>query len=346
MSTYQKLRDWTAKFGKITDVLEDFSEVADVVSRIDGRPKSKDWLAIALKSGYLLSRVHERIEEALEDADRRSYEGWASAPGLQMGLDIMYAAGHLHRDKEQDRFLTGKGIKVRRYRDDHTTPWRARVQDHEALLSEAESCLWMQSRLKSVKGDDISIDESCALRPIGEALVERIQKYYAKDVTRVLMMIGLPGTGKSRACRTIVAKLGLPTVLCTAEPSNMERLVDFGVLGAKVCIIEDFDWGKYADIPRLFSILEKLRAKYRVVLLTANRVSDLPGPVLRPGRVDEIVEWTGCTKEEIEALGAPEACVGWPIAHVQEVLTRLSVEDEVDLEEIRSRIGEESSCED
>ena len=332
------------------NLLDDFSEMADVVSRIQDRPQVKDWFAVAMKSGSVGMKLHDRVTRMRATAAGRELRSWRYLSYCGVAFSKLLSLGRIAPDPDR----TGPSGLVPHRLDGqydlmlniHLSPpeFAVRPADVDEIKRVVRDFIWSEGYVVRLPTPRMTTAEPPGIQRACEVnFAARVRKYYNAGEHRAFLLTGLPGTGKTESALRIAYAMKLRTFYGAASRLDSE---DFGVglaSGAEALIIDDLDWSKPDNISRELAALSALRQEAKVIFVTANRIKDIPAPMLRPGRIDEIVLWPGCTKDELTVLGAPAACEGWPIAFVQEVCTRLRVEGHVDLEEVKSRIGEEPS---
>jgi hypothetical protein len=337
-------------FQELMSFLNDFSDLADIVSRINGKPKTKDWLAIAMKSGTVGQRVYDRARNLWVIQEQKKIIGWKSKTAWNRPLQNMRSVGRLVRkesEAEKESVLAVRLVLDRKHPiilNKMTEPGELyyRPEDEDTIRQVIQDFIWESGfvvttlRPQDTYKVDPGIERECE-----RELASRIQKYRDAGETRVFMLKGLPGTGKTESCARVCSNMKLRTFTAPAGALQTYAFSTAVNCGAEAVIVDDLDWANKDDMADTLDRLSSLRRICPLVLVTANTVKGLPDPMLRPGRIDEIIEWPGCTPAELEALGAPAECEGWPIASVQEAVKRIRIEGRVDLKEIETRIGED-----
>jgi hypothetical protein len=126
---------------------------------------------------------------------------------------------------------------------------------------------------------------------------EQHLKYVADGVPRTYLFYGKPGVGKSsfalhlaKGCRTLrIGACGLTNTSAKELDALIEALVP------EFIIIDDID--RVSDLviilPTLLRVFAEFKAKHPnvTVILTANDATKLDSAFLRPGRIDEIVDF-------------------------------------------------------
>jgi len=120
-------------------------------------------------------------------------------------------------------------------------------------------------------------------------LVEQGQK-----IRRGVMLAGPPGTGKSM-CSTIAARLAIKqgwAVFYLTDASAFEQALSLAQAHEPaLLVVEDVDrklsGDRTAEIDRILNALSGISGDKKVIIVcTSNDASDLPAPMLRPGRLD------------------------------------------------------------
>lgn len=124
-------------------------------------------------------------------------------------------------------------------------------------------------------------------------LVELWEKYIAKNVRRVIILQGIPGTGKSTLCAYAAEKLSNKTMVIGHEffkrVSQSEWRDIQLTLRPKVVIVDDIDRIPAPILENSLSMFEEAFYKVPLTLFTTNDQRKLPGAFKRPGRVDQII---------------------------------------------------------
>jgi len=177
--------------------------------------------------------------------------------------------------------------------------------------------------------------------PIMEQEKMRIKRL---KLRRGVLLAGRPGTGKSMAA-TVAAGLAVAngwTVFYLPDSRAFEAAVKIATSHQPaLLVIEDIDrqvaGDRNAEVDRILNVLSGLDSTAQIMLVcTTNDASDLPAPLLRPGRLDSFMVFDLPDAKAAESLlrkylkdDAPEdlvaagkACSGLLPACIQEVAER------------------------
>ncbi len=163
-------------------------------------------------------------------------------------------------------------------------------------------------------------------------------------VRRGVLLAGRPGTGKTLSARmlTYAAIQKGFTVWYLGDARAMESALRIAsTFEPALLIVEDIDrvmGGKRGHVTdRILNALDGLDRSARVLLVaTTNDPDQLPSPLLRPGRLDTVLEFGPCDEGAAEELlrqflgeyapddfnGSAKKCVGLLPASVREVATK------------------------
>jgi ATPase family associated with various cellular activities (AAA) len=125
----------------------------------------------------------------------------------------------------------------------------------------------------------------------------RFQRCRADKVPRSYLLAGPPGTGKSTAALQACRDLGLRVLRLNGMFGTYEWA--FELLRPDVLLLEDYDRRipENTDLSAVLTWLTDIRSEGVTVILTANDVTALPEALVRPGRIDEVLEFPAPTEE-------------------------------------------------
>lgn len=133
----------------------------------------------------------------------------------------------------------------------------------------------------------------------------RIQKFKNKKEQRTIMLWGPPGTGKSMFALALAGRTNGRVLKIDAsfirQFNENKMLKQFCLkLGADLIVLDDVDHfvGNLDQNQTFLYILESLKTMEHktTVIMTVNDIKKLNSAMLRPGRVDEIIEFKALTK--------------------------------------------------
>jgi adenylate kinase family enzyme len=148
-------------------------------------------------------------------------------------------------------------------------------------------------------------------------------------VPRAVMFYGPPGTGKSTTARTICELLGLRSFririgdLDDIDNSTLFDAID--IFEPDAVILDDFD--RASAQAQLLETLEHFEQKVKLVIVTVNDRAALDPALLRPGRIDELIEVKKMDDDVIKHVLGDYAdgfdhVKDWPIAFINEYVIR------------------------
>lgn len=154
-------------------------------------------------------------------------------------------------------------------------------------------------------------------------LYEKQKKFIDKGLSRSILLVGSPGTGKSHCVRQVGQKMGT-TLRIRAQ--GFSSIPDIGTilktLNPDCLIIDDFD--RISTPSGVLDSFEEIRATTKLFLATVNDKTKLDSACLRPGRFDEVIEFEKLDEEILEHLlknfspAIKDVLKQMPIAYVDE----------------------------
>jgi ATP-dependent 26S proteasome regulatory subunit len=153
---------------------------------------------------------------------------------------------------------------------------------------------------------------------LGEPVDQLVQRYLDANET-VLVLLGPPGTGKTRLVRYLLGSLSRrkhasAEVMYTADRRALENdaiFVDFITGDHDAFVIEDADHLLQArthgnhDMHRFLAIADGIvRAQGRKIIFTTNlpNIRDIDEALVRPGRCFKVIHTRALNDEEVERL--------------------------------------------
>ncbi len=122
--------------------------------------------------------------------------------------------------------------------------------------------------------------------------------YVSKQVSRTYLYLGPPGGGKTTFAERFAEHAGGRLLRLSSEDLSLSRADLAYLLDAfqpSVLLVEDLDHysGLSRSISKLLTVFTDLKVSHPgiVIVLTVNDIDKLPEALLRPGRVDEIIEF-------------------------------------------------------
>lgn len=185
----------------------------------------------------------------------------------------------------------------------------------------------------------------------GSALAEikTLRDFASRGIRRVVILQGVPGTGKTTLCAHAARLLSSRTLVLSnkliSHISRNEWEAIIKVIKPEMVIIDDIDRANRHNLEQSLYMFEDTYYDVPMTLLTTNDQSKLPDAFRRPGRIDMIIEMpkpssdirtemiqdfakdAGIT-EEIPAwnlLLLDKMVAGWPGAYAKELLRRYKV---------------------
>lgn len=221
-------------------------------------------------------------------------------------------------------------------------------QDRYAeTMSALSESFWARAPAKEIHFDGYRVAPMPEVSGIRETkfireLEARCRAFTVSGGCRGMLIDGLPGTGKSQAIREVLRRLDLRVLhlarscildLLSARvehgegtTSNVDMMIR--IVRPDAVVIDDIDRVEKQAQPGLFSLIEQIKGSTaRLLLTTSNHQDELLGPILRPGRLDDLISVPDLEEEVVrEILGydadlAP-SMAGWPVAYVRDYVAR------------------------
>lgn len=207
------------------------------------------------------------------------------------GLD----EGFFFFELEKPESHRGKDIDILPFLPDFVDAPERRKKINEALAD----LFWQDKEHLFVSLDSESIE----FTPIGKIereyegqltdLYSSLSLYKDKDVRRVLLFNGPPGTGKSTLAINLADRLSHRTIVLTHKTLEWCTVDDWNYLLSmmqpEMIIVDDIDRLGNTLNKRLF-LFEETQCKVPLVVLTSNNETWLPDAFKRPGRIDQMIE--------------------------------------------------------
>lgn len=180
------------------------------------------------------------------------------------------------------------------------------------------------------------------------AILARTRALMSDGSSRVILLEGRPGIGKTTAAQAIAREANLGRIVMF-EPDALYMMRGWTIelyksLSAGVVIVDDID--KIVSFP--LATVEKLRETARLVVFTANNGAYdnvLDGALMRPARIDEVFTIEAphpFQREPFNKLDAAQwaEVSEWPIAYLNELERRLRfTPNDLRIKDLRERMA-------
>jgi len=267
-------------------------------------------------------------------------------------------------------FDLGENVKIGFVQDSQDVlkgPYVEKIDDQQKILAKIGRLSWEFLGTKNAcvhvaKGsyddygrEDISfvaddLESNVFSSEVALGILSETELFLDKNFNRSIMFHGDPGTGKTSAMKFIAKKMGKFSlrISVTDLSSYSDALVNaVAILQPTILMIDDFDRAYKHE--QMLTELEKFNQTIKLFMVSVNDSSDMPGAVIRPGRFDDIIEFTKLDDAILESLIGPDVedsvkkrLKELPIAYIAEFHKRrevLGVERAIEgVEELEKRM--------
>jgi hypothetical protein len=378
---------------KVRQFIGHASKIAGVIVRLRDKPNIFDWIAVGLTATDIFYAIAEQFAENKFDINSffdspYSNQAWTRLDRFTEKAVKKFGTNEQRISVESDYQelvmveISGMPVGWLQGKKDPGNRWNFKGPfclrgDKSKIRKALSNTMWeivgsnachikyqiikegiSKSESEIVIEDDIFKDDIHMSKQTGE-IIERIKLFNDKGHPRSYILDGPPGTGKSTAIRTIAAKLGLKSVRVSTRQifreggsDSLQAIVE--TLRPEIIILDDLD--RVHSPWDLLESLESYRKFCPILIATSNNIKRLTGACIRPGRLDEIIEFNQMDKDVIiKILGEDckdilDKVIDWPIAYINDFALRKSVvgkEQAVsEMEELRNRIKKISQAAD
>ena len=358
---------------KIGEWLKLAGDVGLLALSLRDKPTKWDWYAAGMRSGSLLlehmrSRTGNRFNSAYEYFEEN--EDWESFPReyrkliVEVAKNCMVAPEFMDSDdKAPYACLASVGKEtigwVIQNGEVFYGPYYQKARKAETFTAFGE-LVWRFLGGKQLTYDGAALvldrmkDEGTLATGQMWLLLSQVQRYLKADISRSYLLLGAPGTGKSVAIRWLTSILNMKSLRVNIGALNESTDVAgalqiiLGILRPDVLILDDLDRIDRINA-ELLLFLELARRTCKLVVASANHRSELSGACLRPGRLDELIEFSCLDLPLVKQLlgefeDLAEQIADLPAAYVTEFANRCKVlgreEALAGLAELRKRAEE------
>ncbi len=185
---------------------------------------------------------------------------------------------------------------------------------------------------KKISFDEDKLNKDFIMFRRCEEYIADINKFLGKDHNRSILFYGPPGSGKSNIIAGIISTNSLSTLkFANIDSLDSNTIVEIiKILSPDCIVLEDLDHAKHDQLNTLLEKLEQFTANVKLILGSANQVSNLDNALIRPGRFDQAIEVKSLDAEVIMNLVNDdkelfELTKDFPVAYIKELMKRVEV---------------------
>lgn len=185
---------------------------------------------------------------------------------------------------------------------------------------------------KKIKFDEDRLNKDFIMFRRCEEYIADINKFLSKNHNRSILFYGPPGSGKSNIIAGIISTNSLSTLkFANIDSLDSNTIVEIIKIFSPDCIVlEDLDHAKHEQLNTLLEKLEQFTMNVKLILGSANQVSNLDNALIRPGRFDQAIEVKSLDAEVIMSLVNEdkelfELTKDFPVAYIKELMKRVEV---------------------
>ena len=142
-----------------------------------------------------------------------------------------------------------------------------------------------------------------------EELYRRVNELQDMGFNRTMLFYGPPGVGKTTLAARVAKKMNGRLLVATSHVLDagrgrtlLEGLID--IIDPTVVLFDDLDkmWRPNDMLESMERLNRKQGSRKRLLIGTVNTLGDIPEPMRRPGRFDEIIEFSNPSLEQRDAI--------------------------------------------